>query len=169
MIIREATSSDVPLLTTLAQKSYTDTFGATMTEDELQNALEERSEKYFYSVLGKDMILIAVDENIIVGFIQFGDVHYDSITPEKNDVELNKIFIDTTYHGKRIGTQLMDAMLAHPHLKDTKNIYLDVYPENTKAIGLYTKYGFQTIGKIPYIANGKVVGHDLLMKLVLKK
>ena len=169
MIIREATLSDVPLIATLAQQSYIETFGATMSGDELQCALEERSENYFDSIFGKDTVLIALDGNTIVGFIQFGEAHYDSIIPLKNDIELNKIFINSSYQGKGVGTQLMNSMLSHSRLKDTVNIYLDVYPENMKAIGLYNKYGFQIIGKIPYIANGKTIGHDLLMKLVVKQ
>lgn len=63
MLIREATVNDIPLLAKLAQETYTETFGRTMTKDELIKALESRSEKYFKSVLGKDTILDVYAEN----------------------------------------------------------------------------------------------------------
>lgn len=130
-----------------------------------------RNERQTISIqlLGKDTLLISLEDEVIVGFIQFGEVRCSFVKPELNDIELHKIFINTSHHSKGIGTQLMDAMFSNSRLKDTKNIYLDVYPENTKAIGLYNKYGFESIGTIPYIANGEIVGHDLLMKLTLKK
>lgn len=164
MIIREAAPSDIPSLAKLAQKTYADAFGHTMTAVELQDALNARSEGYFLSILGKDTILVALDADYLVGFIQFGEVSYDSIATTKNDVGLNKIFVGTDYQGKGIGKQLIEAMLTHDRLVHVESIYLDVYAENIKAIELYKKYGFQVIGKTPYKANGKTIGQDLLMK-----
>jgi len=169
MIIREVASSDIPSLAKLAQKVYTNTFSHTMSEEELQDALKARSEEYFYVVLGKDTILVALNEDTIVGFIQFGEVVYDSIQSTALDIELKKLFVDTVHHGKGIGTQLIEAMLAHKRLVNIQNIYLDVYTKNMKAIALYRKYGFQEVGKIPYKPNGRIIAYDLLMKRVSRK
>lgn len=166
MIIREIIQPDVPSLAKLAQKVYTDTFGDTMSASELQDALKARSEEYFYSVLGKDTIFVALDGATIVGFIQFGEVDYDSINTTIQDIELKKLFVDTEHHRKGIGTQLIEAMLAHKRLVHIQNIYVDVYTKNTKAIALYKKFGFQEVGKIPYKPNGRILAYDLLMKRV---
>jgi diamine N-acetyltransferase len=169
MTIREVTSSDIPFVARLAEKTYTETFGNTMSADELQDALKARSKKYFYSVLEKDTILIALDGEVIVGFIQFGEVFYDSIKTTIYDIELKKLFVSTAHHGKGIGGQLIEAMLAHKRLVNIRNIYLDVYTKNMKAIALYRKYGFQEVGKIPYKPNGRIIAYDLLMKRVSRK
>lgn len=169
MIIREITQSDVPSLAKLAQKVYTVTFGDTMSQEELQDALKARSEEYFYAVLGKDTVFVALEGATIIGFIQFGEADFDSVKTTRNDIELKKLFVDTEHHGKGIGSQLIEAMLAHEKLVNIQNIYLDVYPENVKAIALYKKYGFQAAGEIPYKPNGKVIGYDLLMKRVNSK
>ncbi|MBP6993889.1 GNAT family N-acetyltransferase [Candidatus Woesebacteria bacterium] len=166
MIIREVTTSDVPALTKVAQESYIDAFGDTLTNEDLQDVLKSRSEDYFYSVLSTDTILVALEETTLVGFIQFGKVSYDSIQPNEYDIELKKIFIDTAHHRKGIGKQLMDAMFSHRLLVKTQCVYLDVYAKNIKAISLYKKYGFSVIGKVPYKANGKIISHDLLMQRV---
>ncbi len=164
MTIRAANPIDIPALAKLAQETYTDTFGHTMSQDELAQALDSRSEAYFRSVLGTDTLLVAEEGRQIIGFIQFGKVSYESIKTTDSDIELNKIYVDKSKQGKGIGKQLMEAMLSHDRLKDVKNIYLDVYAENEKAAGLYTKYGFEVIGKTPFKVEGKILGYDLLMK-----
>ena len=63
-----------------------------------------------------------------------------------------------------VGKTLMDAMLAHPRLRETHIIYLDVFAENEKATSLYKKYGFKMIGRTPFTLNGKIVGYDEIMK-----
>lgn len=164
MIIRDVILSDIPALAELAQKTYIDTFGRTMTQEELQDVLKTRSEDYFRSIISKYTILIAYEENKLIGFIQFGKVDYESIKTTDKDIKLDKIYVDACFQGKGIGKQLMDAMFAHKRLVGVKNIYLDVFTENKKAIKLYEKYGFKAIGKIPFKTNTKVIGYDLLMK-----
>lgn len=164
MIIREVTLSDIPSLAQLAQKTYADTFAYTLSKDGLRDALKTRSEDYFSSVFGKDTILVAQEENRLIGFIQFGEVKTEKIKSGKNDIELKKIYIDTGFQSKGIGTQLIQAMFAHDRFVCAENIYLDVFPKNTNAINFYKKFGFQIIGKVPFKANGKILGYDLLMK-----
>ena len=86
MIIRSAQPKDIPQLAKLAQKTYSETFGHTMSIEELQKALEQRSEKYFLSIIDEDTVLIAEHDEQLVGFIQFGKVTNDSIPEtEKNN------------------------------------------------------------------------------------
>ncbi len=93
MIIRDATQNDIQSLAKLAQETYSDTFGHTMSSDELENALKSRSEEYFNSILHNETILVAEHNNSLLGFIQFGYVTYDSIQTTDKDIELNKIYI----------------------------------------------------------------------------
>ncbi len=164
MIIREVTPSDIPSLAKLAQKTYADTFGLTMSIEELLDALKTRSEDYFRSVMGKDTILVAEDGDTVIGFIQFGQVTYDSIQTTKNDIELHKIYVETSYQGKGIGKKLMETMFTHNRLINIENVYLDVFEKNEKAIRLYEAFGFQVIGKIPFKVKEEILGYDLLMK-----
>lgn len=166
MIIREATLKDIPLIAELAQKTYTDTFGHTMSQIDLKKVLETRSEKYFHSIFKKDTILVAEDNKNIIGFIQFGQVSNKDIQANETDIELKKIYINKNNQGQGIGKQLIEAMLKHNRLVNIKNVYLDVFTENIKAIGLYKKYGFKIIGKTPFKAGNKIVGYDSLMKKV---
>jgi len=163
MIIREAKQDDLPSLAKVAQDTYKTTF-TDLSDDEMEAAFKTRNEAYFQQALNTETILVAVEDLQVVGFIQFGAVTYDSIETTDEDIELNKIYIDKNNQGKGIGKALMAEMMKHPRLDNIKSIYLDVYDKNDKAIGLYKKYGFKTIGRIPFKLDGKIVGYDLLMK-----
>lgn len=164
MIIRDATEKDTATISKLAQEIYASSFGHTMSHEELTEILKTRSKDYFYSALKRDTILVAEEENEVIGFIQFGAVTLESVTATDKNLELIKIYIDTNHQGQGVGKALMKAMFEHPRLDRIENIYLDVYTKNDKAIGLYKKYGFKIIGKIPYRVNGKIIDYDLLMQ-----
>lgn len=168
MSIREAKPNDIPAISKLAKETYIATFGQTMSQEELIEALKTRSEEYFTDVIRTDTILVAEEEKI-VGFMQIGRVTITSVQASGRDLELIKIYIDENQQGKGIGKALMEVMLKHPRLNGIENIYLDVYDENKKAIGLYKKYGFKIIGKTPFKINNKIVGYDLLMKYTNNK
>lgn len=168
MSIREAKPNDIPAISKLAKETYIATFGQTMSQEELIEALKTRSEEYFTDVIRTDTILVAEEEKI-VGFMQIGRVTITSVQASDRDLELIKIYIDENQQGKGIGKALMEVMLKHPRLNGIENIYLDVYDENKKAIGLYEKYGFKIIGKTPFKINNKIVGYDLLMKYTNNK
>lgn len=165
MRIRNLIKADIPSLAQLAQQTYAETFGKTMSEEELEKALDARSENYFSSVIDKDVILVAIEDNQLVGFIQFGRVTYGTIPATSSDIELNKIYVKKQHQGKGIGSKLIEAMLDHDRLVDIKNIFLDVFAQNKKAISLYQRFGFKIIGKTPFEINGQIIGYDLLMKL----
>ena len=139
-------------------------FGHTLTENELEEALKTRSAEYFSSIMDKDVILIAEVNTTLKGFIQFGHPSYKDLSFEKGDIELKKVYVDQAFQGQGVGKQLMEAMLTHSLVKSARNIYLDVFTENDKAINMYKKFGFEIIGKTPFEINDKILGYDLLMK-----
>jgi len=165
MIIREINLKEIAQLSILAKNTYTEAFGNTMSREELEDALSSRSEEYFKNILKTDTILVAVEDDSLLGFIQFGKVAISTVKPTSDNIELNKIYIDQKQQGKGIGKSLIRAMLNHEKLKDVNAVYLDVYDKNENAIRLYEKFGFKTVGKTPFKANGKILGYDLVMKL----
>lgn len=50
------------------------------------------------------------------------------------------------FHGKKIGTKLMELCIQFCIEQDVKRIELTVITENTKAVNLYTKFGFEVEG-----------------------
>lgn len=62
------------------------------------------------------------------------------VTKKDNDILIDEIFIEESYRGKGIGTNIINAIL-----KEHNIVYLWVYKENVKAISLYKKLGFEVV------------------------
>ena len=166
MIIREARRSDIPALSEVARKTYGETFGHTMTPEELYVQLEStRSEKYFHSIMDTDTILIAVLDDRLAGYIQVSDVRYNvkDIRVSGRDQAIHAIYVHSDFQDKGIGRALMDAAFQHPRLKAAENVFIDVYEENLRAVNFYHNYGFKEIGTIDVVLDGKKVGFDLVL------
>src|SRR3989338_172078 len=164
MEIREVKESDIPALSQLAKRVFIDTFKDSLTKEDLEAELElNRSESYFREVINKDVILVAEEKGGLAGYVQFGEVEIPEINPEEGDQELRRIYVATEFQGKGIGRQLMDAAFSHPHLGNARNIYIDVWDKNEKAVNFYKKYGFKEFGKTDVYIGSKYIGQDLIM------
>jgi len=54
------------------------------------------------------------------------------------------------YQRMGLGTQLMDTLTAHLRAKGIPGVMLGVGSGNEKGISFYKKYGFKTVGRIPF-------------------
>lgn len=160
MLIRDAVLDDLEGIAHVASTSYADAFGQyhkdkTSLDEETK---ERRSEKYFREVFGNDTILVAVIDDVIVGYLQFGDMS------ENDAVELRRLFVLTKNHRQGIGEALVEAMFVHPDLGDATTVYLDVWDQNLKAYALYESFGFTDTGRRePIYENGVKIGVDNIM------
>lgn len=74
--------------------------------------------------------LIVYDDGIIKGFIQI------------NDSEIVKLYVDTFFQSKEIGTYLLSYAIENYHVD-----HLWVLEKNKRAIAFYEKHGFHQNGK----------------------
>ena len=169
MIIRAAARDDIPAIAHVASTSYIDAFGEYFLDKKNldEETKERRSEKYFNEAIKHDTIMVAVVDDHIVGYIQFGKVEMDFDGFTDSDIELRRLYILTDFHGQGAGNALMQAMLNHEKLTRVTSIYLEVWENNPKALKLYRKFGFEDTGKRrPFFENGIQVGED---SIFLKK
>lgn len=111
-----------------------------LVSDEYLNSLnlQKCEERAFES---KDNIIIAKDEDRVVGFAEFG------IGKEEGCVygEILTLYVLPEYCGQGIGTRLMKSV--SEHLSAYPQICLWVLKENKRAIRFYEKFGFYPDGK----------------------
>lgn len=155
MTIRVATKDDIKNISDFSIKTYIDAFGHTFTPEELEKRLETRSVEFHEKIFEKDSILLAEEDEKLIGYIQFGDpsfppeeVEFDlDIEIGKGDQELQRIYVLKEYQGKGIGKKLIDAAMDTERMKNAKQIFLDVWEKNLGAQKLYTTLGFEVVGK----------------------
>ena len=163
--IRHADAQDVAQLSALARKTYSETFGDSFSDEELMEVLETtRSESYFSQAMEQDTILVAVDyKGDLIAYIQICDVTLSFDIATTKDQQLNALYVHSDWQGRGVGKSLMDAALSHPRLQTAENVYLTVWDENPRALGLYHRFGFKIVGEEKVMAGSEVVGSDLVM------
>jgi len=145
-MIREANAADVPALADLARRTWLDAFGATVApENAAAEAAEGRSEERFRAVLAERTILVAEENGVLAGYVEF------------DDEELCRLYVETALQGRGIGRALLDAALAHPRLATTTRVVLQVWDENTRAVQLYESAGFRRTGTKRFAIGDEIV------------
>jgi ribosomal protein S18 acetylase RimI-like enzyme len=164
--IREATPADVHALSELAERTWSDAFGGSVSPDDEAVELEKtRSETYFIGTLKEKTILVAERSDTLVGYVQFGDVDIPELEVRPGDRELHRIYVETELQGRGVGRRLMNAALEHPRLADASRIFLQVWERNERAIRLYEGLGFKTVGTTTFTIGSGEVAEDLIMLL----
>jgi ribosomal protein S18 acetylase RimI-like enzyme len=165
--IRAATPFDVPALSELAKRTWSDAFGDSVgAEDRAVELARTRSEAYFLDALTESTILVAEDKSgALVGYVQFGDVDIPEVDVRPADQALHRLYVDTAWQGSGLGRMLTDAALAHPRLARVDRIYLTVWEQNERALRLYETFGFRTVGRTTFTIGVGEIAEDLVMVL----
>jgi diamine N-acetyltransferase len=164
VIIRPVGANEIAALSALASRTYAAAFGASMSAADLAAQLAAtRSEDYFRRALRDDVILVALIDGAIVGYVQISDVRIAAVDVQVGDQELFALYVEGDRQGQGIGTRLMEAALAHARMKRAPRVFLDVWDENVRAIALYERFGFRFGGRREFTVDGRVLGHDLVM------
>jgi ribosomal protein S18 acetylase RimI-like enzyme len=151
--VRAAGEQDVPALSALATRTWSDAFGDTVSPDNRAAELEEnRSETYFQNALAEKTILVAEAGGALVGYVQFEDGH------------IKRLYVETALQGRGVGRKLMEAALRHPRLASARRISLQVWEENSRAVRLYESFGFERAGTTTFTIGSEVI-EDLVMVL----
>lgn len=168
--IKKATLKDLSLLQKISTQTFTETFAAVNTPENINSYI---TEKLNIEQLTKELkhpsseFFIAFLNNEVVGYlkINFGDAQTEK--QDENSLEIHRIYVLQSYHGKNIGQQLLDFALQIGHKKQVNYIWLGVWEENHRALQFYRKNGFIEFDKHLFLM-GEEQQTDLLMQLKIK-
>jgi ribosomal protein S18 acetylase RimI-like enzyme len=164
--IRPATPEDIPALSELARRTWSETFGHSVSADDAESYLEATRSPYrIDEALREEVILVADANGVLLGYVQFGPVTIPEIETGPADGGLHRLYVASEAQGWGLGRRLTEAALAHPALADARRIFLSVWERNEKAIHLYESLGFRTIGTTRFTI-GDALAEDLVMVFV---
>ncbi len=134
-----------------------------MTKEMVENVFE--IEKTFFDISTSASILESFDnKNLFYFVLFFGDkiVGFLECKVLLDEAELYEIAIENDYQGKGFSLKLMDYFIEFCRSRNVRTIFLEVNIINSKAIGLYEKYGFEK-----YFIRKKYYGNNdaVLMRL----
>ncbi len=146
MTIRELTVSDIPALRDLAIKIYRETFSEQNSEESMEAFLArdysiESFQKEFTEP-GSRYFFIS-DGSTPAGYLRMRRNTEADHLLGPNNIELHRIYIDKSYHGKQVGARLMRLALDIAKEGKFEWIWLGVWEYNPRAQRFYEKWGFE--------------------------
>ena len=149
-IIR-ADSSHAEIIASIGKLSFRDAFGNLFRDKAVLFEYLEYTyniEKIEKSVKKENNVFfIAFVENVPVGFAKVKKQSLNEQIESIAQMELQKIYVLSYYHGSGAGAALMQAVLDLAHQVQPDYVWLDTHTTNTKAIRFYEKNGFTRAGK----------------------
>ena len=148
-IIRAATTADIPALSALGARTFTETFGADNTPDDLAEFLRVtwapsiQADEFADPALHY-LVADAAGELVAFALLRTGDA--PACVPDGNAVELKRIYVVQSLHGSGLAQRLLAAAIAAAHAHSSSAMYLGVWERNARAIQFYQRQGFSAVG-----------------------
>ena len=148
--ITRATAADGDLLSYLSKKTFEDTFRGTCTGEDLQGFVDSAfSPATILQELKdeNDSYFIAWHGNTVAGYMRLKEDYSEYHAIKKyNALELKRIYVLESYHGKKVGGALMQFAVNLATEKNFDTLWLGVWEHNVKARTFYRKWGFTETG-----------------------
>jgi ribosomal protein S18 acetylase RimI-like enzyme len=167
--IRKVTINDIVELQKISRQTFSETFAASNTEANMAKFLEAG---YSLERLGAELndtgsvFYFAVDDDHVIGYLKLNFGQSQTELKDDHSVEIERIYVLKSYHGKKIGQMLYDQAIQAAREKNADYIWLGVWEENPRAISFYRKNGFVEFDKHIFIL-GDDEQTDIMMKLKL--
>ena len=127
ILIRPMTEADLPRVLEIEKLCFPDPW----TEGIFRSSLSDETERWF----------AAVKDGNVVGYAGMQSV--------LDEGYLDNIAVDPSLRRMGVASSLLNAVEAEAKARQLAFLSLEVRAGNEAAIALYTRYGFQTIGKRP--------------------
>lgn len=112
----------------------------------------------------------AIDRGVVVAFAQLTrgtsteEPCVASLAHSTSSVELQRLYVDNSYHGQGIGSRLARAIEDIARREGFTHMWLGVWEENSVAARVYAKLGYSPIGFHDFAVGSIIQRDDILMK-----
>jgi ribosomal protein S18 acetylase RimI-like enzyme len=148
-IIRPARAADAAALTALGRLTFTDTFGADNTPDDLAAFLNaayttDRQEAELADPALTS--LVAERDGALVAFALLRTGRPSPFVPDPTAIELQRFYLDRSCQGTGLAQGLMTAVMQEAERRGAATLFLGVWERNTRALRFYAAQGFVDVG-----------------------
>lgn len=169
--IKKVTLHDIHQLREISIQTFTETFSANNTEENMQLYLDESLSVEKLTTELNDpnaAFYFATIEVKVVGYLKLNFGQSQTELKDDKALEIERIYVLKEYHGKKVGQVLYEHALLVAHQQHAAYVWLGVWEENPRAINFYKKNGFVEFDKhIFKLGNDEQT--DIMMKLSLKE
>ena len=161
---RVATLNDTEILVEIGKKTFSDTFAAMNTAENIKSYLEKT---FNVDQVRKELndprstFILLYDGEKVAGYAKLKE---DNDLEHVGKLEIERIYAGKEYIGKKVGKTLMQSCLDIAHSKNYGIVWLGVWEHNPRAIAFYERWGFKNVGAHPF-----QLGDDLQTDLIMEK
>ena len=165
--IRRATLADATLLAELGARTFSDTFAADNTPEDMVAYI---SSSFSPHLQGEELadpdtiFLIAEINGVAAGYAKLQSNAPPSCVTGLNSVEVCRLYVSTEMIGSGVGAALMEACIREAEKANYRTLWLGVWEQNERAQRFYKKWGFQVVGD-----HGFLLGGDMQRDLVMER
>jgi len=168
--IKRASPTDVGLLQEIGRQTFSETFSADNTEENMRKYLEEGfSEDKLREELKDENseLYFAMLQDRVIGYLKLNSGDSQTELKDNKAVEIERIYVLKEFQGKKVGQMLYEKAVNVARQKNAGYLWLGVWEKNPKAIHFYKKNGFVEFDKHIFKL-GEDEQTDIMMKLQLK-
>ena len=147
--IRRATVADAATLTALGRRTYSDTFAADNTPEDVAQFLDSAYSTELQTRELADPALTYLVVESDNGMIAFALIRKGKANPCVDDpgaIEVQRFYVDRSSHGTGVAQQLMTACVDFAESCGAETLFLGVWERNARALRFYEKHGFRAVG-----------------------
>ena len=167
--IKRVTLHDVDRLQKIGRQTFSETFSAGNTEENLKKYLAEgfsvekltaelnnKNSEFYFAALG----------NKVIGYLKLNFGQSQTELKGDNALEIERIYVLKEFHGEKVGQLLYEKAMQIAKQINADYAWLGVWEENPRAINFYKKNGFVAFDKHIFKL-GDDEQTDIMMKLQL--
>ncbi|SPS07069.1 GNAT family N-acetyltransferase [Latilactobacillus sakei] len=167
MSIEKVTSKQLKALQTISIQTFTDTFGADNSEQDLADYLDSayNDTQLSSEIANPNSAFYFIKHNgNIAGYLKLNSNDAQTENPNPDSMEVERIYILPTFKRLGLGTQLIEYAIETAQEAHKSHIWLGVWEHNAVALAFYTKLGFKEIGDHIF-----QLGDDAQRDLIMQK
>lgn len=170
LIIKECKMDDLFKLRDFSYKTYDETFRDMNTPSNMKAYLDEAFDiNKLHDELSNSRSLfyfLYADEEL-AGYVKLNESVAQTEIQDPQSIEIERIYISKEFHGKGMGSILLNKAIEIANLRMKSYIWLGVWEKNDKALIFYKRNGFYTIGSHSFFM-GDDEQTDFIMRKDLK-
>lgn len=167
LTIRRATPADANLLAEFGARTFSDTFAADNTPEDMAAYLAAAFSPSMQAAELADpraTLLVAEAEGEVAGYAHLRAGEAPGCVSGDKPVEIVRLYAGRAYHGRGVGAALMRACLEAAQEAGGATLWLGVWERNARARAFYGRWGFREVG-----AHEFRLGTDMQTDILMEK
>ncbi|MFC7291677.1 GNAT family N-acetyltransferase [Hirschia litorea] len=163
---RDARPEDAGRLTAIGRETFSETFGMLYKHEDLQAYLDENFtvEKQLEEILDPNVeIRIAAMRTKTIAYAKLAPVKLPVDHDPETSLELHRLYVRQEGQGVGVGRILLTWAVEQARHRGAKSIYLGVWENNQRAIGVYETREFEKVGEYKFEV-GKTLDNEVIMR-----